>query len=356
MERIVFLVGRAYTMKEMRTEEAVGQILCHDLTQIIKGVTKDARFRKGYVIKEEDVPVLLSMGKDHIFVWENDDTVLHENDAAEILRQLCQNEYMAASEPKEGKIELTAEVDGIFQVDEDRFDEVNELDDVTIATLPQNMPVKAGQKLAGMRVIPLVIKKDKMEQVKQVAGNRPLLRLRPYRHDLKVGVVTTGTEVFLGRIEDTFTPVIESKLRAFGLTINEHRLSDDVAEHTQKHIEELVDLGMDMVICTGGMSVDPDDRTPAAIRDAGAEIITYGAPTLPGAMFLLGYIRKDGREIPVMGLPGCVMYAGRTIFDLVLPRVITGEKLTRKEIRHFGIGGLCMNCKVCHYPVCGFQH
>ena len=343
-------------MKEMRTEEAVGQILCHDLTQIIKGVTKDARFRKGHVIKEEDVPVLLSMGKDHIFVWENDDTVLHENDAAEILRQLCQNEYMAASEPKEGKIELTAEVDGIFQVDEDRFDEVNELDDVTIATLPQNMPVKAGQKLAGMRVIPLVIKKDKMEQVKQVAGNRPLLRLRPYRHDLKVGVVTTGTEVFLGRIEDTFTPVIESKLRAFGLTINEHRLSDDVAEHTQKHIEELVDLGMDMVICTGGMSVDPDDRTPAAIRDAGAEIITYGAPTLPGAMFLLGYIRKDGREIPVMGLPGCVMYAGRTIFDLVLPRVITGEKLTRKEIRHFGIGGLCMNCKVCHYPVCGFQH
>lgn len=343
-------------MKEMRTEEAVGQILCHDLTQIIKGVTKDARFRKGHVIKEEDVPVLLSMGKDHIFVWENDDTVLHENDAAEILRQLCQNEYMAASEPKEGKIELTAEVDGIFQVDEDRFDEVNELDDVTIATLPQNMPVKAGQKLAGMRVIPLVIKKDKMEQVKQTAGDKPLLRLRPYRHDLKVGVVTTGTEVFLGRIEDTFTPVIESKLRAFGLTINEHRLSDDVAEHTQKHIEELVDLGMDMVICTGGMSVDPDDRTPAAIRDAGAEIITYGAPTLPGAMFLLGYIRKDGREIPVMGLPGCVMYAGRTIFDLVLPRVITGEKLTRKEIRHFGIGGLCMNCKVCHYPVCGFQH
>ena len=343
-------------MKEMRTEEAVGQILCHDLTQIVRGVTKDARFRKGHVIKEEDVPELLSMGKDHIFVWENDDTVLHENDAAEILRQLCQNEYMAASEPKEGKIELTAEVDGIFQVDEDRFDEVNELDDVTIATLPQNMPVKAGQKLAGMRVIPLVIKKDKMEQVKQVAGNRPLLRLRPYRHDLKVGVVTTGTEVFLGRIEDTFTPVIESKLRAFGLTINEHRLSDDVAEHTQKHIEELVDLGMDMVICTGGMSVDPDDRTPAAIRDAGAEIITYGAPTLPGAMFLLGYIRKDGREIPVMGLPGCVMYAGRTIFDLVLPRVITGEKLTRKEIRHFGIGGLCMNCKVCHYPVCGFQH
>ena len=343
-------------MKEMRTEDAVGQILCHDLTQIIKGVTKDARFRKGHVIRAEDVPVLLSMGKDHIFVWENDETMLHENDAAEILRQLCQNEYMTASEPKEGKIELTALVDGVFQVDESRFDEVNELDDVTIATLPQNMPVKAGQKLAGMRVIPLVIKKDKMEQVKKVAGSEPLLRLRPYRQNLKVGVVTTGTEVFLGRIEDTFTPVIASKLKAFGLTINEHRLSDDVAEHTQKHIGELIELGMDMVICTGGMSVDPDDRTPAAIRDAGAEIVTYGAPTLPGAMFLLGYVQKNGREIPVMGLPGCVMYAGRTIFDLILPRVITGEKITRREIRHFGMGGLCMNCKVCHYPVCGFQH
>ena len=343
-------------MKLIRTEDAVGTVLCHDMTQIIPGVTKDARFRKGHIVTEEDIPVLLSMGKDHIFVWENDETMLHENDAAEILRQLCQNEYMTASEPKEGKIELTALVDGVFQVDESRFDEVNELDDVTIATLPQNMPVKSGQKLAGMRVIPLVIKKDKMEQVKKVAGSEPLLRLRPYRQNLKVGVVTTGTEVFLGRIEDTFTPVIASKLKAFGLTINEHRLSDDVAEHTQKHIEELIDLGMDMVICTGGMSVDPDDRTPAAIRDAGAEIVTYGAPTLPGAMFLLGYVQKDGREIPVMGLPGCVMYAGRTIFDLILPRVITGEKITRREIRHFGIGGLCMNCKVCHYPVCGFQH
>ncbi|MBE6075448.1 MAG: molybdopterin-binding protein [Selenomonas ruminantium] len=343
-------------MKEMKTVDAVGQILCHDITQIIKGVTKDAVFRKGHVITEADIPVLLSVGKDHIYVWENDDTVLHENDAAEILRQLCQNEYMTASAPKEGKIELMATVDGVFQVDESRFDDVNELDDVTIATLPQNMPVKAGQKLAGMRVIPLVIKKDKMEQVKKVAGNKPLLRLRPYQKNLKVGVVTTGTEVFLGRIEDTFTPVIAGKLKPFGLKIDEHRITDDVTEHTRDAIRELAGLGMDMIICTGGMSVDPDDRTPAAIRDAGADIITYGAPVLPGAMFLLGYLEYEGRTIPVMGLPGCVMYAARTVFDLILPRVMTGERLTRREIRHFGIGGLCMNCKTCHFPVCGFQH
>ncbi|MBP3780140.1 MAG: molybdopterin-binding protein [Selenomonas sp.] len=343
-------------MKEMRTEEAVGQVLCHDVTQIVRGVTKGPRFRKGHIITAEDVPVLLSLGKDHIFVWENDDTVLHEDEAAEILRQLCQNDYMTASEPKEGKIELTAAVDGVFQVDAARFAAVNELDDITIATVPQNMPVKAGQKLAGMRVIPLIIKKEKMEQVRQTAGTEPLLRLRPYRRNLRVGVVTTGTEVFLGRIEDTFTPVLAEKLQAFGLSIAEHRLSDDDTEHTRRQIEELLAMGMDMVLCTGGMSVDPDDRTPAAIRAVGAEIITYGAPTLPGAMFLLGYVQRGAQEIPVMGLPGCVMYAGRTIFDLVLPRIITGEKLTRREIRRFGIGGLCMNCEVCHYPVCGFHH
>lgn len=343
-------------MKEMKTVDAVGQVLCHDITQIIRGVTKDARFRKGHVITAEDIPVLLSLGKENIYVWENDATMLHEDEAAEILRALCQNEYMKASAPKEGKIELTATVDGVFQVDAERFNAVNELDDITIATLPQNMPVRAGDKLAGMRVIPLVIKKDKMEQVRAVAGDSPLMKIRPYRKNLRVGVVTTGSEVYKGRIEDTFTPVIADKLALFGLKIDEHRLSDDGIEHTRAAIEELVALGMDIIICTGGMSVDPDDRTPAAIRDAGADIISYGAPVLPGAMFLLGYIPHDGAEIPIMGLPGCVMYSARTIFDLVLPRVLTGERLTRREIRSFGIGGLCLGCPVCHFPACSFQH
>ena len=343
-------------MKEMKTVDAVGQILCHDITQIIKGVTKDARFRKGHVITPEDVPVLLSLGKDHIFIWENDETMLHEDEAAAVLRDLCIGEHMEASAPKEGKIELRATCDGVFQVDEARFDAVNALDEVTIATLPQNFPVKKGQKLAGMRVIPLVIKREKMAEVQCVAGQGPLLRLRPYRTDLKVGVVTTGTEVYLGRIKDTFTPVIEGKLKRFGLTINEHRLSDDVKEHTEANLRELLELGMDLILCTGGMSVDPDDRTPAAIRDAGAEIVTYGAPVLPGAMFLLGYFQRDGRTVPVMGLPGCVMYAQATVFDMALPRILTGERLTRVEIRHWGIGGLCQGCATCHYPVCGFQH
>ena len=217
------------------------------------------------------------------------------------------------------------------------------------------MPVKKGMKLAGMRVTPLFIAREKMEEVRRTAGSEPLLRLLLYRKGLKVGVVTTGTEVFLGRIKDTFTPVIEAKLKKFGLRIAEHRLSDDVTEHTKAAIEELLDLGMDIILCTGGMSVDPDDRTPAAIRDAGVDIVTYGAPVLPGAMFLLGYCEREGREVTVMGLPGCVMFDKATIFDMILPRAIAGDRVTRKEIRHFGIGGLCMRCEVCRYPICPFQ-
>lgn len=348
-------IGVLSAMKEMRTVDAIGQVLCQDITQIVRGVTKNARFRKGHVIQEEDIPVLLSLGKDHIYIWEENAQEMHENEAADVLRELCQNDHMTATEPKEGKIELVATCDGVFQVDEDRFDAVNELEDITIATLAQNMPVKKGMKLAGMRVTPLFIAREKMEEVRRTAGSEPLLRLLPYRKDLKVGVVTTGTEVFLGRIKDTFTPVIEAKLKKFGLRIAEHRLSDDVTEHTKAAIEELLDLGMDIILCTGGMSVDPDDRTPAAIRDAGVDIVTYGAPVLPGAMFLLGYCEREDREVTVMGLPGCVMFDKATIFDMILPRAIAGDRVTRKEIRHFGIGGLCMRCEVCRYPICPFQ-
>ncbi len=344
-------------MTEIRTEDAVGQVLCHDITQIIRGVTKDARFRKGHIITEEDIPVLLSLGKDHIYIWEHNENMLHEDEAAEILRQMCQNDGMEASDTKEGKIELRALYDGVFHVDEERFDAVNELDDMTIATIPQHMPVKAGTKLAGMRVIPLVISKEKMDQARKAAGDKPLMELRPYKK-MRIGVVTTGNEVFHGRIEDTFTPVIEAKLNSFGMRIDEHRISDDVLENTRRNIQELLDLGMDMVICTGGMSVDPDDRTPGAISSTGSRVVTYGTPVLPGAMFMLAYYEKNGSSIPILGLPGCVMYCPATIFDIVLPRLLTGEELKRKELRHLGIGGLCMECAkhggVCRYPICGF--
>lgn len=337
-------------MKEIRTVDAVGQVLCHDVTQIIKGVTKDAVFRKGHVIREEDIPVLLSVGKDHVYIWEKDEHMLHENEAAEILYHLCENEHMRPSEVKEGKIEVIAECDGLLKVDRERLNRVNALGEMMIASRHGNFPVKKGDKIAGTRIIPLVIEKEKMERAKEVCEGAPIFELKPFLHK-KVGIVTTGNEVYHGRIADTFTPVIEEKLAEYDTEIVGHEISDDDHGRITACIEKLLRDGADMILCTGGMSVDPDDRTPLAIKNTGAKIITYGAPVLPGAMFLLAYYEGD---IPVMGLPGCVMYSKRTVFDLVLPRIMAGEKLTKEDISILGEGGLCLSCPVCTFPNCGF--
>ena len=338
-------------MKLMKTQDAVGQVLCHDITQIIKGVTKDAVFRKGHVVTEEDIPVLLSMGKDHLYIWEKDENMLHENDAALILYDICRNQYMRPSEIKEGKIELIAECDGLLKVDTEKLNKVNALGEMMIASRHGNFPVKAGDKIAGTRIIPLVIEKEKMERAKEIGGGIPIFEIRPFEKK-KVGIVTTGNEVFYGRIRDTFTPVIEEKLAEYDVEIIGHEISDDNHEHITRCIEKMLAQGADMIICTGGMSVDPDDRTPLAIRNTGANIVSYGAPVLPGAMFLLAYYGE--RKIPIMGLPGCVMYAKRTIFDLVLPRVMAGEVLDKTDLNVLGEGGLCLSCPVCTFPNCGF--
>ena len=334
-------------MKLIKTTEAVGHVLCHDMTQIIPGVTKDAVFRKGHVVREEDIPVLLSIGKDNLYVWEKDDTMYHEDEAADILRGLCQNDYMEASSPKEGKVELTAQTDGLFKVDEERLIRLNSLGEMMVATRHGNFPVKKGDKLAGTRIIPLVIEKEKMEAAKEAVGEEPLLALLPYHHK-KVGIVTTGNEVFHGRIRDQFGPVIREKLAEFDTEVLGQTIMNDDQEKITEAIQAFLDAGADMVVCTGGMSVDPDDTTPAAIKGTGAEIVSYGAP---GAMFLLAYT-KDGR--PIMGLPGCVMYAKRTIFDLVLPRVMADERVTAQDLAKLGMGGLCLGCPTCIFPNCGF--
>ena len=336
-------------MKEIAVEQAVGTVLAHDLTQIIPGEYKGAKFKKGHVIREEDIEILLSMGKKHLYVVEKDDTDVHENEAALRIARKAAGEGIRLTEPSEGKIELTAQVDGLFTLDRQRLYAVNSLGEMMIATRHAG-PVKKGDKLAGMRVIPLVIEKEKMAEARETAGNTPLLTLTPYRA-LKVGLVTTGSEVYYGRIQDQFTPVIKAKLAEYGAEVTHHvLLPDDHAAVTEKIKEFLAD-GVDMVLCTGGMSVDPDDKTPLAIKNAGVNVVTYGAPVLPGAMFLLSYT-DDGR--PVCGLPGCVMYAKRTIFDLVLPYLAAGVPVTREQIAAYGEGGLCLNCKVCTWPNCGF--
>lgn len=337
-------------MREINTRDAVGHVLCHDVTRIIRGVTKDAVFRKGHVITEEDIPVLLSVGKDHLYVWEKNENMLHENEAAEILYSLCENEYMRPSEVKEGKIEVIAECDGLLKVDRERLNRVNGLGEMMIASRHGNFPVKAGDKIAGTRIIPLVIEKEKMERAKEACGDKPIFRIMPFLPK-KAGIVVTGNEVYQGRIRDTFTPVIEEKLAEYPVEIIGHEISDDNHERITACIRKLLGQGADLILCTGGMSVDPDDRTPLAIKNTGARIVTYGAPVLPGAMFLLAYYEED---IPIMGLPGCVMYAKRTIFDLALPRIMAGEKLGERDISVLGEGGLCLSCPVCTFPNCGF--
>ena len=336
-------------MKLIRTEDAVGSVLCHDITQIIPGVVKDAVFRKGHVVTEEDVPVLLSVGKEHLYVWEKQEGMLHENDAAEVLRQVCQGEHMNASEAKEGKIELTAQCDGLLKINREKLNEVNALGQIVLASRHGNFPVKKGDKIVGMRVVPLVIEEEKMNHVKELCGEEPIFTILPF-HQMKVGIVTTGSEVYHGRITDKFTPVVKAKLEEAGMEVLGNVLCDDDSQMVTDAINEWITKGAEFVVCTGGMSVDPDDRTPLSIRNATDEVITYGAPVLPGAMFMLAY----KGEITVAGLPGCVMYARRTIFDLVLPRIAAGERLSVEDFTVLGEGGLCLNCEVCTYPNCGF--
>ncbi len=337
-------------MKKIRTEDAVGHVLCHDITRIVKDVVKDTPFRKGHVVTEEDIPLLLSIGKEHLYIWEKKEGMLHEDEAALILHDICKNDHMVSSEIREGKIELKADIDGLFRVDIDRLEEINSLDEIVIATRHTNYAVKKGNKLAGMRVIPLIIEEAKLKEAQKIAGDKPLLELLPYKK-MKAGVVTTGSEVYHKRIKDTFTPVIINKLKNYGIEVVFHEICDDNSEMIVNAITKMKENGADMILCTGGMSVDPDDLTPASIRKSGAEIVTYGAPVLPGAMFLLGYF-EDGT--PIMGLPGCVMYSKATIFDLILPRIAAGVKVTKKDIARMGHGGLCFSCEVCTYPRCEF--
>lgn len=341
---------RSY-MKLIDTKDAVGQMLCHDITRIVRGESKGPAFRKGHIIREEDIPVLLSVGKDHVYIWETGENMLHENDAALILYDLCKNDHLTRTQDiKEGKIELRAECDGLLKIDEERLLKVNSFGQMMIASVRNNYPARAGQPLAGMRIIPLMIEKEKMEAVKELVGDEPIFTLMPYIKK-KAGIVATGNEVYHGRISDTFTPVVRAKLEELGARVIACEVSSDDPEMENECIEKVLEAGAEIVICTGGMSVDPDDRTPAAIAKAADRVVTYGSPVLPGAMFMLAY-RGSNDEIPIMGLPGCVMFEGRTVFDLILPRVMAGDIVTKESIDRLGLGGFCMHCPSCSFPNC----
>ncbi|WP_031513692.1 molybdopterin-binding protein [Desulfofalx alkaliphila] len=337
-------------MKVVPVQEAVGMVLCHDITQIVPGKFKGRAFKKGHIIQFEDIPKLLDIGKQNIYVWEINNGLLHEDDAALRIAKAAAGSGISLTEPKEGKVSLLAEEKGLLKVNVDALYSINELEEVMFATLHTNQIVEKGKVLAGTRIIPLVIEEDKICKIESICQtNYPLVEVKPFK-SLKVGVVTTGSEVYHGRIKDKFGPVVMKKIESWGSVVSRQIFVSDSTDMIVDAINRLLGEGVEMITVTGGMSVDPDDVTPAGIRAAGGRIVTYGAPTLPGAMFMLAYIG----DVPVLGLPGCVMYSKSSIFDLVVPRILAGEELSRRDIVKLGHGGLCVNCKECRYPDCGF--
>jgi molybdopterin biosynthesis enzyme len=337
-------------MKKLRVEEAAGRVLCHDLTRIVPGEMKGPQFRKGHIVREEDIPMLLSMGKEQIYVWEEDGTSLHEDEAAEALAAICRGSNISRKGPVEGKIEFFAQTEGLFQYDADILNSVNEIEGLIVSARHNHAAVKAGDKLAAMKVVPLVIEADRLARAKAIAGEAPLMNVLPWRLTSAV-IIITGSEVVKGLVKDAFGPVLKKKLAPYGIGVIKQIMVSDGADLVAASIAEARREKPDLILCSGGMSVDPDDSTPGAIRQSGAEVVTYGTPVLPGAMFMLAYF-DDG--VPVMGIPGCVMFAHATVFDLVLPRIAAGRRLERRDFTRMGAGGLCLSCPECRYPICPF--
>lgn len=390
-------------VKTIPVNEAVGTVLAHDITEIKPGEFKGRAFRKGHIIREKDVCHLQRLGKEHLFVLNIADDELHEDDAAyAIAKALMGAGVVIKGEPKEGKIDIIAARDGLLRVNKEALLEFNMMGDVMCATLHDNTVVKKGQTVAGTRAIPLVVKKKVIEEAVALAEEargqgvkgssektnnslepsnlgtlEPLQRkgvisVKEIRRP-KAGIVITGNEVYYGRIKDAFAPVITKKIEEMGGEIVGVYYAPDEEEFIETRLRELIEAGADLLITTGGMSVDPDDVTRFAIRKLGATDMTYGSAMLPGAMFLVGYISKEhsaeGIEhgdnvvvpcairhavIPILGIPACGMYSKTTVFDIILPRILAGEKIGRKQLAELGHSGLCIKCDVCHYPLCHF--
>ena len=337
-------------MKEMRVQDAVGQTLCHDVPRIVRGQKLDPLFRRGHVVTREDVQPMLDSGNANVFIWEPSPGMLHENEAAAMLYGICRSEYMHAAEIEEGMVQLIADTDGVLLVERDRLNAINALGEIVVASRHGKIPVRKGDVIAGIRVVPLAIREDKIDLARGAALGGPVFRICPFRHR-RIGIMTTGSEVFRGRVEDQFTPVVEKKLAEYDTEVVLHKVTDDNISIQIHAMQQMLEKHVDLIICTGGMSVSADDRTPHSIRVVSDRVVAYGVPAIPGAMFMLAY---TGEDIPIVGLPSCVMFSNRTVFDLVLPLLLAGVPVTEQDLMLMGEGGMCLNCKTCVFPNCGF--
>lgn len=335
-------------MKKIKVEDAVGMALCHDITAMYDGF-KGAAFKRGHIILEEDIPKLLDYGKRTVFVWESGADEIHEEDAALRMAAMAPVEHTHYSGPSEGKMLLMADERGMLRVDTALLRELNSIGDITITTLPDHYPVETGARLASMRIVPLVTKTAQIELAEKLCRGRKLLELRPYAHK-RVGVVITGSEIYHGRIKDKFEPVVRKKLESFPSEIVDVTVCDDELDMIVSAAKAQLEMGADILILTGGMSVDPDDLTPTAVRGLGAEVISHGVPSQPGNMTLAAYLD----DVAVLGVPGAAISMPTTVLDVLLPQLFTGDKLTKADLIRLGEGGLCQLCKPCHYPNCTF--
>ena len=335
-------------MKKIKVQDAIGMELCHDITEMndsFKGVA----FKRGHIIRESDIAHMLRIGKQHIFVWEDHAGEVHEDDCARRMAAMAVVEGAHYTEPAEGKVLLISDQRGMFRVNRKLLNKINSIGDITICTLPDHYPVEVGARLASMRIVPLVTKEEQILEAERLCTKEKLLDLRPYQHK-KIGVIITGSEVYHGRIKDRFAPVIQTKMKQYpseivGISVCEDDL-EGIVNAAKKHLEK----GADFLIFTGGMSVDPDDLTPTAIRKLGAEIVTHGVPSQPGNMTLVAYLG----DIPILGVPGAAIKLPTTVFDVLLPQIFAGDKISKEELVGLADGGLCQMCNVCHWPNCTF--
>ena len=335
-------------MKKIKIRDAVGMELCHDITEMNEGF-KGVAFRRGHIIREEDVEHMLRIGKQHVFVWESQAGELHEDDCARRMAAMAPVAGAHYTEPAEGKVLLIADRRGMFRVNRKLLQEINSIGDLTICTLPDHYPVEVGARLASMRIVPLVTEETQILRAEQLCAEETLLTLRPYEQK-KIGVIITGSEIYNGRIRDRFEPVVRAKMQQYPGEIVGVTVCDDDLEQIVGAASALLDQGADFLIFTGGMSVDPDDLTPTAIRQLGAEIVSYGVPSQPGNMTLVAYLG----DIPVLGVPGAAIKLPTTVFDVLLPQIFAGDRITREELVGLGDGGLCQMCQSCHWPNCSF--
>ena len=335
-------------MKKIKIRDAVGMELCHDITEMNDSF-KGAAFRRGHIIRPEDIDHLLRLGKEHIFVWEPNAGELHEDDCARRLAAMAPVEGAHYTEPAEGKVLLIADRRGMLRVNRKLLDKIDSIGDITVCTLPDHYPVEPGARLASMRIVPLVTRETQILEAERLCAEEKLLELRPYL-PRKAGIIITGSEVWHGRIPDKFGPVVREKLGKYPCEILGIRVCDDdtaqIAEAAKDHLAK----GADLLIFTGGMSVDPDDLTPAAIRSLGAQIISHGVPSQPGNMTLVAYLG----DIPILGIPGAAIKLPTTVFDVLLPQIFAGDRLTKEDLIGLAEGGLCQLCGSCHWPNCTF--